>query len=197
MYLQYRAENRPLPHVRHIDQLGGLIEARVKPGLDVLYDDELKKAPNVAYAGYALADYIHPLQRLEDRYFDPNDPRRPNQSFWLRGEHCFDAALARKTLDSSHQHVSKQDGFRENGYILGPVVRFAVHPFFLNGDEYNQDENLVFSTKHAVFIPGEVLLDQGMYEADPMLREGFAVNSYAPYEYLANTFDLQGTIYVH
>jgi hypothetical protein len=153
MYLQYRAENRPLPHIRHIDQLGELVEDRVKPGLDMLCDDELKAMPNIGYAGYALAPYIHPLQRIEDRYFDPNDPRRITQSFWLRGEHCFDTALARKMLDSSRQRTVRQGDVRENGYILGPVVRFAIHPFLLNGDEYNQDENLVFTTKHAVFIP--------------------------------------------
>lgn len=195
-YLQFRAENCPLPVVRSKEQLGEIIEDRVKPGLDILHaapPENSEISARIAYVGYALAQYLHPLQRLDFRYFDPNDPRRTRQDFYLRQEHCFDLALARRTLEPWKQHKSKQADFQENGYILGPVIRAEADPLHLRGDEYNQDENLAFSTRHAVFIPGEMLLS-GMYAANPQLREGFAVYSDMPYEYLATTFDLQPKI---
>src|SRR5688572_14770853 len=63
-YPQFRAEQGPVPMVSVMEQLEEIADLRVKPGLDVLYDNS-KSNPEVDYAGYALTTYLHPQQRPE------------------------------------------------------------------------------------------------------------------------------------
>lgn len=204
-YQQFRAEYHPMPIARTLEQLGDIIDLRVKPGLDSLYEDYAARS-DVAYAGYALTRYLYPQQRLEFQYPDAAEalklalvgtgaaiasgPRPNAQDFYLRLGNCFDIrALAWQNRQLWREGVYKQPDFRESAFILGPVVRLRTDGL-PSADSYNQRTDLVFSTRHAVFVSGATLLE-GLFEADPRLREGFAIREGLPHKYLAETFDLQ------
>ena len=204
-YLQFRAEHNPVPIVSDIEQLNDIVELRVKPGLDALYDD-WQSSSEVAYAGYSLSAYFHPHQRPEFKYPQAmaelrgalgamgvavdNTPRFNSQDFHIElGDHFDVRAMAHK-YRREREGRSRQQYFKEIGHILGPVIRLQTTLTSLGGDAYNQPKNIIFSTRHAVLIPGEVLLT-GLYAMHPKLREGYAILESEPPEYLNAVFGLQ------
>lgn len=204
-YLQFRAEHNPVPIVSDIEQLNDIVELRVKPGLDALYDG-WQSSSEVAYAGYSLSTYFHPHQRPEFKYPQgvaelrealramgaavDNTPHLNNQDFHIELGDCFDARALKRKYRREHEGRSRQRYFKEIGHILGPVIRLQTTLASMGGDAFNQPKNIIFSTRHAVLIPGEVLLT-GLYTMDPKLQEGYAILESEPPEYLNTVFDLQ------
>jgi hypothetical protein len=140
-YPQFRAEQGPVPMVSAMEQLEETAELRVKPGLDVLYDNS-KSSPEIDYAGYALTTYLHPQQRLEFQYPEAAEelkvalagmglavdsgPRLSSQDFYVEFGDCFDIRALTQKYWPHREGVYKQEDFKQNGYILGPIVRLHV-----------------------------------------------------------------------
>jgi hypothetical protein len=205
IHLRFRGEEVPIPMVRDREALGEVIAAQCPRGLAALmaeYSDD----PDVEFAGYALTTYTFPQDRLD--FGDPaaaealklallgagmaveSGPRPNQQDFWLELGDCFDVrALARGVPEVWGTTVWRQSAFPKYGFILAPTVRFRTDGYADN-DEYNQPGNIIFDTDHAVYIPGDVLL-QDLLEADPRLREGFAIERGLPAEHLTRKYDLQ------
>lgn len=203
VYHQFRAEHQPMPVATGFEQLGEIIDVRVRRGLDELYAQA--NPAEVDYAGFALTRFLFPQQKLEFQYPEAasalkdalvgmdmsvaSGPRPNPQDFWIEFGDCFDIrALARQNPNLWRETVSKHDDFVEAGFITGPIVRLRTSELS-PADEYNQRSDLLFSTRWSTFIHGRTLLTD-MYEVYPQLREGFAIPRGLPHEYLAKAHDL-------
>jgi hypothetical protein len=184
-YYAFSNERRPVPIAASMPQLEDVVDVRVRPGLDALRNG-IEPRSTVEYAGYALI-------QLEERTM-PNRLRgRPladEQDFYLNRSHCLDvqARYGRDPLLSMEDSGTLLRYFRQSSHILGPVVRLDLGPP-APLDEYGQRPELVFSTRHAVCVPGTVLTD-ALIEARPMFRNRRTIPRWVFYDYVGRAFGL-------
>src|SRR5579875_185541 len=111
VFLQFRDQATPIPVAKDLEHLGSLIETRLKPAADRLFEEvDLSTAE---YAGYALSTYLYPQSRFEFKFPElanslkeslagigmaiDDSPRDARQDFWLSYGDCFDVrAVAHK-----------------------------------------------------------------------------------------------------
>lgn len=212
VYLRFRDENEPMPVATDLEQVGVIIEERVKPGLGELC--RVSDLTLVEYAGFALSSYTYPQDRFEFRFpeliqalrrdltgigIHVGDilPEHP-QDFWLSSSDCFDIrAISHRYPILFQEGVYPQrdiegvsSGYGSGAHVLGPVVRYYVDGLGDNDELYNQPNYMAFSTRWSVFIPEHVILE-GLITAYPDIAEGYAIPSGLPSKYLAERFGLK------
>jgi|GEM_PF-4299751 len=220
LYLQFRDEHEAVPVVTDFDQLGDLLEARIKPGLSQLLSSVAVGATE--YAGYGFTRYLFPMERLDFQFPEVTEgllralsptgddaamrERKllaSQQDLHIDMHDCFDV-MAFKGEDPEADRLLAQwneDGdedddnaFRSDTFVLGAVVRTYEDedlPLYCRPhDKYNQRENIQFSLKGAVAMRGEVLLP-GLHGLHPHLRhDQYIPMSYIP-ELLTLMYDLR------
>lgn len=216
LHLRFRDESEFVPIATNMEELGAHIEARVKPGLDVLLGRAVMT--DVEYAGYALPDYLHPHQKLDFLAPDfaeelklalvgmdmhvASGPRPNHQDFYIEFSDAFDVHTIKHLYPSQwregvYSTISEPDvgldmfgTYWDSTFLLGPVVRLATPGRLKGADVYNQDDNVDFSLLHTVAFTGSVLM-LALCEVQENIKDGSAIPSSLPARVLSETFNLQ------
>jgi hypothetical protein len=206
MYAKYRGVEAPIPMPETLDELGEIIDMRVKPGLTRLLG-QTGISP-VEYAGYALPSFHAPVKMMEiSQTFAALgealkaaglkvDPDRPKDDFWPE----YRDLLIRKVNATENQNGFWTQGYREAtgmsglvgaAFLLGPAVRGPIR--LLESDQFRQHVDIDFAHDAAVYVSGKLMLE-GLREYEPRLQDGRAVWDDQIGNYFTNTFGLQPAV---
>lgn len=206
LYGRYRGQSAPIPCPESLDELGNMIEARVKPGLTKLLG-RTGISP-VEYAGYALPQFLTPIEMMElfkafggqetiDELKSAGlnvDTTKQRDDFWVQHFDHFDQMQDPKDDGVWLQRRNNETGLNELGihFLLGPVVRGPIH-IFGNNDEFNQKAEADFDHQSAVYVSSRLLLE-GLYEYRPQLQDGRSIAGRLVPDFFTERFDMQPSI---